>query len=679
MLNLSLRHSLRHLRSLLPVLLLAAMLAAPAAAQFQPADRSDCDCRKKAQEARESKERELADWIKANYSKFEFRIPMRDGKRLFTAVYVPKDAAQANTYPILLNRTPYGVGPYGEDQYKGSLGPSELFARAKYIFAYQDVRGKFMSEGEFVDMRPHNPGKRSPAEVDESTDTYDTIDWLVKNIAYNNGKVGMYGISYPGFYVAAGMIDAHPALRAASPQAPIADWFIGDDFHHNGALYLPHMFNFFVNFGVPRPQPTTKSPEPRFEHGTPDGYDFFRTVEPLSLINEKYFKNNIAFWNELIQHPDYDAYWQVRSLPQHLKNIKPAVMTVGGWFDAEDLYGALHTYAAIEKQSPGASNVLVMGPWFHGGWERSDGDHLGNVQFGAKTSAYYREEIELPFFEYHLKGKGAARLPEALVFETGSNQWRAYDSWPPKNAVKKTLYLGPSGNLSFTAPAAGGSEFDEYVSDPAKPVPFIDQIAIGMTREHMVGDQRLQGRRPDVLVYQTEPLEEDVTLAGPVQASLQVSTTGTDSDWVVKLIDVYPPDYPDNIEAEYATWPFTSGVRMGGYQQLVRGEVMRGRYRNSYTKPEPFEPGKVTKVEYVMPDVNHTFKRGHRIMVQIQSSWFPLVDINPQKFVNIYTAKPADFQKATQRVYHSARAASAVNVWILPQPKPTATQERASQ
>ncbi len=609
------------------------------------------------------KEKELATWIKANYTKHEYRILMRDGARLFTSVYTPKDASATQTYPILLRRTPYSVAPYGEDQYPSDLGPSEQLARAKYVFAYQDVRGRFMSEGDYVNMRPHNP-KKARTDIDESTDTYDTIDWLVKNALFNNGKVGMYGISYPGFYVAAGMIDAHPALKAASPQAPIADWFIGDDFHHNGALYLPHMFNFFIVFGKARPELTSKWP-PRFEHGTPDGYEFFKTVEPLPLINEKYYKDEIAFWNEVVQHPNYDAFWQARSLPQHLKNIKPAVMTVGGWFDAEDLYGALHTYAAVEKQSPGATNSLVIGPWFHGGWSRSAGDSLGDVRFNVNTGEFYRQNIEFPFFEYHLKGKGQPDLPEAYVFETGTNQWRRYDSWPPRDVTKKTLYFGANGKLSFEPPAEGGDAFDEYVSDPAKPVPFIDNIAIGMTREHMVADQRLQGRRPDVLIYRTEPLEEDVTFAGPIQPSLQVSTTGTDSDWVVKLIDVYPPDFPDTTEDEPTEGHYVAKVHRGGYQQLVRGDVMRGRYRNSYEKPEPFTPGKVTKVEYIMPDVNHTFRRGHRIMVQVQSSWFPLVDLNPQKFVDIYTAKAADFQKATQRVYHSRSAPSSVNVWVL--------------
>ncbi len=597
--------------------------------------------------AERAKADELAEFIKANYTKHEFRIPMRDGVRLFTSVYVPKDASPTNPYPIMLNRTPYSVAPYGIDNYARTLGASELFARSKYIFAGQDVRGRMMSEGVFVDMRPEDAAEKGGKATDESTDTYDTIEWLLKNIPYNNGKVGQSGISYPGFYAACALINSHPALKAVSPQAPIADWFIGDDFHHNGALFYPHAFNFVSVFGLPRPEPTSKwTPRP-WEHGTPDGYDFFKAIEPLPLGNEKFLHNNVAFWNEMMQHPNYDAFWQARSLPQHLKNVKPAVMTVGGWFDAEDLYGALHTYAAAEKSSPGATNLLVMGPWCHGCWAFTDGDHLGDAYFGTKTGVFYRENIEFPFFEHYLKGKGEGKLPEAYVFETGTNQWRQYDAWPPKNATPMSLFLGPNGTLTFEAPAEGGA-FDEYVSDPAKPVPYIDQTNINMAREYMTADQRSQGRRTDVLVYQTEPLEKDVTLAGPVQPSLLVSTSGTDSDFVVKLIDVYPGDAPDN-------QPNPAGVKMGGYEQLVRGEPFRGRFRNSYEKPEAFTPWKATKLEFVMPDVNHTFRRGHRIMVQVQSSWFPLVDINPQKFVDIYTAKPADFQKATERVYRGSK------------------------
>jgi putative CocE/NonD family hydrolase len=639
-------------RSILVVLLLLAALPL-AAQQDRPLS---------------EEEKKLADFIVASYTKYEYRIPMRDGARLFTAVYVPKDASAAKPYPILLNRTPYTVAPYGPDAYKTSIGPSEHFARSKYIIAYQDVRGRYMSEGEFVDVRPHNPAKGA-SDVDEASDTWDTIDWLVENVRGTNGKVGMWGISYPGFYAAAGMIDAHPALRAVSPQAPIADWWIGDDFHHNGALYLPHMFNFSYTFGRPRPEPTTKRAE-RLDHGTPDGYEFFKQLIPLSRVNDLYYKNDIAFWNQVVAHPDYDAFWKARNLPQHLRAIRPAVMTVGGWFDAEDLYGALQVYAATERQGA-ASNILVMGPWSHGGWSRSEGETLGDVSFRQKTGAFFRESIELPFFEHHLKGAARPDLPEAFVFETGRNEWKRYDAWPPKETRRRTLFLQPGGTLGWSATPAGppaepsvfrprGAEFDEYVSDPAKPVPYTDAVAIGMTREHMVGDQRLQGRRPDVLTYVSDVLDEDATLAGPIHPRLYVSTTGTDADFVVKLIDVYPPDTP-------ALDPNPREVELGGYQQLVRGEVFRGRYRKSFEKPEAFEPGAVTAIDYEMPDVNHTFRRGHRIMIQIQSTWFPLVDVNPQTFVpNIYRARVEDFQKATHRVYHAPGMESGVTVNVMP-------------
>jgi putative CocE/NonD family hydrolase len=594
--------------------------------------------------------------VKAQYTKYEYRIPMRDGKKLFTAVYVPKDAAQR--FPILLTRTPYSVGPYGIDRYKDNLGPSPLFGKEGYIFAYQDVRGRWMSEGTHVNMRPHLAEKKGPQDIDESTDTYDTIDWLVKHVPTNNGKVGLWGISYPGFYTAAGMIDAHPALKAASPQAPINDWFAGDDWHHNGALLLPHAFNFLANFGRPRPEPTRKGPH-AFEHDTPDGYDFFLNMGPLPGADLKYFKGDVAFWNEVMKHGTYDEFWQARNLRPHLKNIKPAVMTVGGWFDAENLFGALETFRKVEATSPMTNNILVMGPWLHGGWSNGDGNALGSVPFNSKTAEFYRAQIELPFFEHYLKGKGEMKHPKAWVFETGTNQWRKYDAWPPKNAKAQSLYFHAAGKLGHTAPDNGTEEAsDEYVSDPAKPVPYIDKTGIGMLPEYMVADQRFAARRPDVLVYETAPLEEDVTLAGPIQVDLHVSTTGTDSDWVVKLIDVYPPDYPDPD-------PNPSGVRRGNYQQLLRGDVMRGKFRNSLEKPEAFTPGKPARVQFVMQDVYHTFRPGHRIMVQVQSSWFPLVDRNPQTFVDIYAAKESDFRQATQRVYRSREMASHITVQVL--------------
>jgi hypothetical protein len=594
--------------------------------------------------------------VKANYEKREIRIPVRDGVKLFTSVYLPKD--NSRKYPIMFSRTPYTVSPYGEDKFKGLLGPSEHFMREGYIFVYQDVRGKFLSEGDYMDVRPYKPQKSSPTDIDESTDTYDTIEWLIKNIPNHNGRVGMWGISYPGFYTSMGLLGAHPALRAASPQAPIADWFIGDDWHHNGTTFIAHTLSFFASFGLPRPQPTTEWAPPSYKPETADGYQFFLDMGSLSNVNEKYYKGRIAFWNDMLAHPNYDAWWKARNVPQHLSGIKPAVMTVGGWFDAEDLYGALKTYEAIEQKNPGIANMLVMGPWLHGGWAGMDGDVLGDINFGEKTGVFYREKIEFPFFQCVLKDKCEEKLPEAYVFETGSNRWRKFDSWPPKNARETALYLHPNGKLSFTPPPAAARAFDEYVSDPAHPVPHINRITLGMTGDYMIQDQRFATRRPDVLVYQTEPLKEDVTLAGPVAANLTVSTTGTDSDFVVKLIDVFPNNTPDPN-------PNPKGLRMGGYQMLVRGEPMRARFRNSWERPEAMVPNQPTKVAFVMPDTSHTFRKGHRIMVQIQSSWFPLVDRNPQKFVNIYQARESDFQKATQRIYRAGRMNSHLKVSVL--------------
>jgi putative CocE/NonD family hydrolase len=588
------------------------------------------------------------DEIRDNYTKQESRIAMRDGVKLFTSIYAPKDASQP--WPVLLTRTPYGVGPYGEDKFRSNLGPSALFIKEKFIFVYQDVRGRNQSEGEFVNVTPHRPVKSGPADIDESTDAYDTIDWLVKNVPNNNGRVGMYGISYPGFYTAAGSIDAHPALKAASPQAPVSDWFVGDDFHHNGSFYLAHAFRFFDGFGRAKGTSRPKS-------GTQDGYSFFLELGSLSDMESKYFKGDVPYWTEMRRHPNYDEWWKARNIRTHLRNMKPAMLTVGGWFDAEDLFGALKVYDAIERQSPGATNTIVMGPWYHGGWASSDGEALGHVRFGSKTSVFYRETIEFPFFCHYLKDKADPKLPEAYMFETGANRWRAFDVWPPAAVARKSLYLRAGGKLSFEPPPEEAS-FDEYVSDPAKPVPYTATQAAGMTREHMVDDQRFAASRTDVLSYRTEPLEQDVTIAGAIVPSLRVSTSGTDSDWVVKVIDVYPDDAPDPV-------PAVPGLRMGGFQQLLRGECMRGRFRHGFEKPEPFLPGQVEKVEYPMPDVLHTFLKGHRIMIQVQSSWFPLVDRNPQKYVDIYQAAAADFQKATQRVYRSSADPSAVQIQVL--------------
>ena len=596
-------------------------------------------------------------FVAENYEKHEYQIPMRDGINLFTSVYIPKDKNQ--NYPIMLNRTPYNVRPYGKDKFKSSLGPSFLFTKEKFIFVYQDVRGRFMSEGDFVDVRPHIPIKKTNQDIDESSDTYDTVEWLIKNIPNNNGKVGIYGISYPGFYTVTGIIDAHPAIVAASPQAPIADWF-WDDFHHHGAFFLMDAFDFYSAFGKPRPSPTTEWPK-GFEYGTPDGYKFFLELGPLKNVNEKYFKDSIKFWNDLISHPNYDKFWQARNIRPHLKNIKTAVMTVGGWFDAEDLFGAINIYKAIEENNPDTYNIFVMGPWVHGGWERTDGTSLGNVFFtdNPPPSKFYQEEIELKFFNYYLKGKGKLDLPEASMFETGTNKWRTFSEWPPKNLKERKLFFHANGKIEFYPPIENQNAYDEFISDPAKPVPYTETITNDRTIEYMIDDQRFASRRPDVLAYQTDVLEDNLTIAGPINIDLSVSTTGSDADWIVKLIDVYPDDHP-----QFSVTP--NYIKMGGYQQMVRSEVFRGRFRNNYEMPEPFIPNKITQVKFPLQDVLHTFKKGHRIMIQIQSTWFPLVDRNPQKYVeNIFNADEKDFIKATHRVYHSKQNAYSISIGVL--------------
>jgi uncharacterized protein len=602
------------------------------------------------------------DYVRAHYTKYEYRIPMRDGKKLFTSVYVPKD--QSQPWPFLMDRTPYSVAPYGEDQYRKQLGPSDIFEKAGYIFVYQDVRGRYMSEGNFLEMDPHIDEKKGPNDVDDSSDTYDTIEFLLKHVPNNNGKVGIWGISYPGFYTSASIIHSHPAIKAASPQAPMTDLFLGDDAYHNGAFMLAANFDFYTSF-KPFVEPSEPKPSPEFDMGTPDGYEFYLKVGPLSNLDKLYLKGSNWLWNDQVNHDTYDSYWQARDLSRHMKNVKCAVLTVGGWFDAEDLSGPFRTHNAIGKANPGTPNTLVVGPWVHGGWARGTGDHLGDVTFNSKTSEYFQEKIQLPFFEYYLKGNGSP-LREAYVFETGSNVWRTFPSWPPQQAQPKVLYFHPGGKLSFEKPTEADSH-DEYVSDPAHPVPFVDYTTDTVPQRYMVDDQRFASRRPDVLVYETEPLQEDVTIAGPISPKLKVSSTGTDSDFVVKLIDVYPENYPDP-ETDNQGKRVLGAVplRMGGYQQLLRGEPMRAKFRNSWEKPEALVPGKMIEVDFTMPDLFHTFRRGHRIMVQVQSSWFPLTDRNPQTFVDIAHAKPEDFKKATEQVFHSHDAASGVEVLVLP-------------
>ena len=604
--------------------------------------------------------------IKAHYTKYEFRIPMRDGVHLFTSVYVPKDTS--HSYPFLIDRTPYSVAPYGVDKYRTHLGPSPDFDKSGYIFVFQDVRGRYMSEGHFVEMTPHIDHKKSNKDVDDSSDLYDTIDWLLKNVPNNNGKAGIWGISYPGFYTSASMIDSHPALKAASPEAPMTNLFMGDDAYHGGAFMLAANFGFYAFF---RPQDNPQLPQPSvpFDFGTKNGYKFYLNVGPTENLS-KLLDGQSALFDDQLHHDTYDEYWKIRNLAPHMKNIHCAVLTVGGWFDAEDLQGPFTTFHSVEQNNPDIFNGLVVGPWVHGGWGRYEGEHLGYAEFASKTGDFYRQNIVFPFFEHYLKDAPDPKLPKAYVFETGTNVWRRYSAWPPKNAETRTLYLQPNGGLSFDAPKNDSTAFDEYVSDPAKPVPFVNYTALQVPQEYMVSDQRFAASRPDVLVYETPVLQEDVTIVGPVSPKLFVSTSGTDSDWDVKLIDVYPEDYPDsklepqedrNKRTDVGPPSFT----MAGYEQLIRGEPFRGKFRHSFEKPEPFTPGKVEQVNFTMQDVNHTFRRGHRIMVQIQSSWFPLTDRNPQTFVNIPDAKPSDFVKATERVFHSKAEPSGIGVLVM--------------
>ncbi len=607
--------------------------------------------------------------VKEHYTKYEYSIAMRDGVHLFTSIYVPKDTS--HTYPFLINRTPYSVGPYGVDLYRGQLGPAPEFDKAGYIFVFQDVRGRYMSEGTFIEMRPHLDNKKSKQDVDDASDLYDTIDWLLKNVPNNNGNAGIWGISYPGFFTSASIIDSHPALKAASPQAPMTDLFMGDDAYHGGAFMLDANFGFYVFFTPQQNPQLPPKDSPSFDWGTKNSYDFYLKAGPLSNLRNN-LAGKTALWDDQVKHDTYDDYWKARNLAPHMKNIHCAVLTVGGWFDAEDLQGPFSTFHAIDKNNPGIFNALVMGPWVHGGWYRYDGEHLGRVDFASNTAEYYRKNILFPFFEQYLKGSGDAKLPKAYVFETGTNVWRQYSAWPPKNAEAKTLYFHTDGGLSFDAPSADGASFDEYVSDPAKPVPYVSYAVLDVPQEYMLSDQRFASTRTDVLTYETPVLEQDVTIAGPIKPHLFVSTTGTDSDFDVKLIDVYPTDYPDSPQdarRDDNDKPRKDvpapGFSMGGYQQLVRGEPFRGKFRHSFEKPEPFTPGKVEEINATFQDVNHTFRRGHRIMVQVQSSWFPLTDRNPQTFVNIPDAKPSDFVKATERVYHTKATPSGIELGVM--------------
>ncbi len=584
--------------------------------------------------------------IKTRFTKIERMIPMRDGTNLFTAIYIPKNTT--GKYPILMVRTPYSCNPYGEDNYRRALGPTRLFGEDDYIYVYQDVRGRYMSEGKFEETTPHIANKKTTKDVDESSDTYDTIDWLLKNIANNNGKVGMYGISYPGFYATAALPDAHPALKAVSPQAPVTDEFEGDDAYHRGAFFLMDNYSFMNDFDYPR-DTTWKSYPELCDQKISNAYDYYLQMGPLKNFNKNCFANRSKIWNEYLQHDSNDDYWKTRNIRTHLTNIKPAVLIVGGWFDAEDLFGSLNTYAAIEQKNAVNNNHLVMGPWTHGAWSRGKWSSFGTLDFKSNTTEYY-QQIEHSFFNYYLKDSGTFNATEATVFETGSNEWKEYKTWPPKNTKPVNWYLSNNHQLSFQPVAATG--YDEYVSDPANPVPYMNTNRSGRNDEYMVADQRFASQRKDVLSFESTVLEKDITLAGAIDADLYVSVSGTDADFIVKLIDVLP----DTASQE-------NGKDVAGMQRLVRAEVLRGKFRNSFAKPESFVPGKITNVRYSLNDVSHCFKKGHKIMVQIQSSWFPLVDRNPQKFMLIPDANETDFQPATIRIYHHAKHPSHVEVF----------------
>jgi len=584
-------------------------------------------------------------FIREHYTKYEYRIPMRDGVKLFTIVYVPKD--KTRLYPMIMTRTPYRIAPYGLDNYIQNPGKQRgRYFQEGYIVVYQDVRGRYMSEGDYVQVRPYIPNRRNPHEIDETTDTYDTVEWLINNIPGNNGRVGISGISYPGFYTSMGTIDAHPAVKATSPQAPVSKWMGRDDWYHNGAFLLAHAFSWMVRHGRIRDEPT-QDPADLFDYGTPDGYQFFLELGTLPTVTEKYVTDEVPFWNELMKHGTWDTFWEERDVLPHFRNIQPAVLVVGGWYDAENLYGALRTYESIEQHNPGASNRLVMGPWYHGQWNRDDGQFLGPIDFESKTSDFYTEHVELPFFNYYLKDQGDLNLPEALIFDTGAKKWQDLESWPPKGVEEVKIYLQKGGDLSIGEAVKSDGSYAEFVSDPSKPVPYTAKMRQWYDKDYMLEDQRFASRRPDVLVFQTDPLSEDLTVAGPIEVSLVASTSGTDCDWIVKVIDVLPDNTPDPT-------PNPTEIRLGGYQMLVRGDAIRGKFRDDLAHPEPFRPGEPSEVKFILDDVLHTFKKGHTMMVQIQSTWFPLIDLNPQKFLDIYSARAEDFQKATQRVYYSS-------------------------
>lgn len=593
----------------------------------------------------------VAQGSRDRYTKYEYMIPMRDGVKLYTAVYVPKEVK--GKHPILMERTPYSAGPYGPDRY-GFVGGEKAYRDAGYIFAFQDVRGQYMSEGAFANVRPML--KAGEKGIDESTDTWDTVDYLVKNVPENNGAVGLRGVSYPGFYAGAGAVNTHPALKAVSPQAPVSDWFLGDDVHHNGAFFLQDNLDFSAWFDAPRTGPEKSHSGVTVEREGKAAYDFFLSAGSVKGMDDLYLKGRIPYWNELIEHPNYDQYWKDRALPTHMKGVKCAVLTVGGWFDAEDMWGALNLYKQSEKQNPGTPNYLVMGPWYHGMWAGGTGRKFGDLDFGSSTSFYYRNNIEFPFFEKYLRGQTVPAPAEATVFETGTNEWKTFAEWPPKGLAPVSLYLGEKQSLGLVGP--GSEAPDSYTNDPAEPTPYVADYKTSRRRprEYMIADQRFASSRSDVLSYTGQALASDLTVAGPVSVDFWMATTGSDADLIVKVIDVWPGDATEKTSADES---------MADYQQLLRGDVFRCRFRDSFEKPKALVPGKPTRIKFTMNDVLHTFKKGHKIMIQVQSSWFPLVDRNPNTFVDVYTAKPEDYKKATITIFHDKKRPSLVRFGAL--------------
>lgn len=572
-------------------------------------------------------------------------IPMRDGVRLYSQIYAPAEASEK--LPILLLRTPYGTGQLNAARMAASL--PELMADG-YIVVTQDIRGRFKSEGSFVMLRQPRDPKDTKA-IDESTDTYDSIDWLLKNVPNNNGRVGMAGTSYGAWLTVMGTLDPHPALQAAVEQASPADMWIGDDFHHNGAFRLSYGLEYCYMMESSKEISDVTAVVDRL-----DAYEWYLNLGALSNANEKYFHNKLPTWNDFVTHPDYDAFWKRQGFAPWLNKVTVPILNVAGWWDQEDFYGPIKIYELLEKHDSANKNFLVVGPWNHGGWSRGEGQKLGRIDFGSATAAYYRKEVLARFLAYHLKQKGKLDMPEAFTFRTGKNEWVRHDAWPPKRDIAaRKLYFQAAGKLSFDPPPASRDAFDSYVSDPANPVPYRPrpiEVRSGWTT-WLVEDQRFVDHRPDVLSWVSEPLKEDVTVSGKVIANLFASTSGSDSDWIVKLIDVYPEKG-------------LADPKMAGFQLMVAGDVLRGRYRNSLEKPEPITPDAVNRYEIGFPANDHVFLKGHRIMVHVQSSWFPVIDRNPQKFVpNIFLAKESDFQKATQRIFRSGQNASYIAVPIV--------------